>query len=199
MLRKAANIVRQSVAVKEEFIERGLNDTLQAAQLIADAFLNQKKLLIFGNGGSAADAQHMAAEFINRFLMERPELPALALTTDSSALTAIGNDYDFADIFVKQIKGLGQEGDVALGLSTSGSSANVLRGLATARTRGLKTIAMVGGKPADVEPLCDIIISVPSPHTPRVQEVHGLAIHIICEMVDHILFGALHAAEQMER
>ncbi len=189
MYNHAINIVRQSVAVKEAFLEAGVNACVDTARLIASAFLDSKKLLIFGNGGSAADAQHMAAEFINRFLMERPELPAIALTANSSTLTAIANDYDFVELFSKQIKALGQEGDVALGISTSGRSSNVLRGLADAKSRGLKTIALVGGHQNEVRPLCDIIISAPSTHTPRIQEVHGLAIHMICEMVDMILFN----------
>jgi D-sedoheptulose 7-phosphate isomerase len=189
MLQKAAGIVQQSITVKQDFLRQGLETTLTAARVIAQAFLARKKLLIFGNGGSAADAQHMAGEFVNRFLMERPELPALALSTDSSVLTAIGNDYSFTEIFAKQVKALGQEGDVALGISTSGRSANVLQGLLAARGRGLTTIALLGSNCKEAEPLCDIIISAPSAHTPRIQEVHGLAVHIICEMVDDILFG----------
>lgn len=185
----AANIVRQSLAVKQSFLESGVDQCVAAARLIANAFVSGNKLLIFGNGGSAADAQHMAAEFINRFLMERPELPAIALTANGCSLTAIGNDYDFVEIFSKQVKGLGQENDVALGITTSGRSANVLRALADARTRGLKTIALVGSNTAEIAPLCDMVISAPSSHTPRIQEVHSLAIHMICEMVDIILFG----------
>ena len=183
------NIIRQSILVKEAFLENGTHQCLEAAHLIARAFVASKKLLIFGNGGSAADAQHMAAEFVNRFLMERPELPALALSTDSSVSTAIGNDYDFSLIFSKQVRAFGQEGDIALGISTSGRSVNVLNALADARSRGLKTIALVGGHVADIAPLCDIVISAPTSYTPRVQEVHGLAVHILCEMVDIILFG----------
>lgn len=190
MLRYTANIVRQSIAAKQAYLEQGLDHTLAAAQLIADAFLAKKKLLIFGNGGSAADAQHMAAEFMNRFLMERPELPAIALTCNSSNLTAIANDYNFVEVFSKQLKGLGLEGDVALGITTSGTSGNVLRALADARSRGLKTIALVGSYQDEVRPLSDIVISAPSSHTPRIQEIHSLALHIICELVDILLFGA---------
>jgi D-sedoheptulose 7-phosphate isomerase len=190
MLKKAACIVHQSIAAQEAFIGQGLEETVAAAQLIAQAILQRNKLIIFGNGGSAADAQHMAAEFVNRFLMERPELPAVALTTDSSAITAIANDYSFEEVFSKQVKALGREGDVALGLSTSGRSANVLQALLAARDRGLKTIALLGNNRREAGPLCDIVISVPSSHTPRVQEMHGLAIHIICELVDNILFAS---------
>jgi D-sedoheptulose 7-phosphate isomerase len=189
MIRLADSLVRQSITVKQRFLESGLNEVVKAAEMIAAAFLDKKKILIFGNGGSAADAQHMAAEFVNRFLMERPELPALALTTDSSIITAIGNDYDFNDIFSKQVKGLGMEGDIALGISTSGRSPNVLRALNSARSRGLHAIALVGSYRAETENLCNLVISVPTDHTPRVQEVHGLVIHIICELVDTILFG----------
>jgi D-sedoheptulose 7-phosphate isomerase len=189
MIRLANNLLRQSIEIKQRFLESGLDEVVNAAQMIAAAFLAKKKILIFGNGGSAADAQHMAAEFVNRFLMERPELPALALTTDGSVITAIGNDYDFNDIFSKQVKGLGVEGDIALGISTSGRSPNVLRALSSARCRGLRTIALVGSYRTETESLCDLIISVPTDHTPRIQEVHGLVLHIICELVDTILFG----------
>jgi D-sedoheptulose 7-phosphate isomerase len=190
MISLANNLLRQSIAVKQRFLESGLNEVVNAAEMIAATFLAKKKIMIFGNGGSAADAQHMAAEFINRFLMERPELPALALSTDGSIITAIGNDYDFNEIFSKQIKGLGVEGDIALGISTSGRSPDVLRALSAARSRGLQTIVLVGNYRAEVESLCNLVISIPAEHTPRIQEVHGLVIHIICELVDTILFGS---------
>jgi len=159
----------------------------EAAEVIADAFKAGRKLLLFGNGGSAADAQHIAAEFMNRFLIERPPLPAIALTTDTSVLTSIANDYSFDEIFSKQVKALGKEGDVALGITTSGSSGNVLKALRAARKLGMTTIALTGegGKAAS---LADIALQIPSRSTPRIQEAHIAVGHILCEMTDTLLF-----------
>ncbi len=159
-----------------------------AAQAIAKAYQNGGKLMLFGNGGSAADAQHLAAEFVNRFQFERPPLPALALTTDSSIITSIANDQDFSEIFVKQIKSLGRAGDVAMGISTSGLSTNVMKGLQTARKMGLFTIGLLGSNGKGMIEVVDLAISVPSSSTPTVQEVHIIAGHLICHLVDIILF-----------
>lgn len=161
---------------------------LDAAKAIATTFSNEGRLFIFGNGGSAADAQHLAAEFVNRFIIERPPLPAVALTTDSSVLTSVANDYSFDEIFSKQIKALGRPGDAALGLSTSGNSPNVVAGLVAARSLGMKTMAMTGAGGGECRTLADILLDVPSHETPRIQEVHITMGHIICEMVDYILF-----------
>ena len=180
---------KRSMAVQEAFAKTGLDSVVQAAEMIARAFTAGHKLMIFGNGGSAADAQHMAAEFINRFRLERPPLPALALTTDASALTSISNDYSFDEVFAKQIKGLGIKGDVALGISTSGRSPNVLAALAAARTREITTVGLAGQDPGEMASLCDLVITVPSKETPRIQEVHALVLHLICELVDLKLFG----------
>ncbi|OGR23112.1 MAG: phosphoheptose isomerase [Deltaproteobacteria bacterium RIFOXYD2_FULL_66_9] len=158
-----------------------------AATAIAKAFKAGRKLLLFGNGGSAADAQHIAAEFMNRFLIERPPLPAIALTTDTSVLTSIANDYAFDEIFSKQVKALGKKGDVALGITTSGSSPNVLKALRAAKKLGMTTIALTGegGKAAS---LADIALQIPSRSTPRIQEAHIAVGHILCELTDTILF-----------
>ena len=158
-----------------------------AAAAIAEAFKAGRKLLLFGNGGSAADAQHIAAEFMNRFLIERPPLPAIALTTDTSVLTSIANDYAFDEIFSKQVKALGKKGDVALGITTSGSSGNVLKALRAAKKLGMTTIALTGegGKAAS---LCDIALQIPSRSTPRIQEAHIAVGHILCDLTDTILF-----------
>ena len=158
-----------------------------AAEAIADAFKAGRKLLLFGNGGSAADAQHIAAEFMNRFLIERPPLPAIALTTDTSVLTSIANDYAYDDIFSKQVKALGKKGDVALGITTSGSSANVLKALRAANKLGMTTIALTGeaGKAAS---LADISLQIPSRSVPRIQEAHIVVGHILCELTDALLF-----------
>ncbi|MFA6149323.1 MAG: D-sedoheptulose 7-phosphate isomerase [bacterium] len=162
-------------------------EIVSAATAIAEAFKAGGKLLLFGNGGSAADAQHIAAEFMNRFLIERPPLPAIALTTDTSVLTCIANDYAFDEIFSKQVKALGKKGDVALGITTSGSSGNVLKALRAAKKLGMTTIALTGegGKAAS---LSDIPLQVPSRSTPRIQEAHIAVGHILCDLVDTILF-----------
>ncbi|CAO0821298.1 Phosphoheptose isomerase [Desulfarculales bacterium] len=189
MMDIATASLRGSVAALEAFEALSLPMVTQAAEALAQALAAGQKLLVFGNGGSAADAQHLAAELINRFLMERPSLPALSLATDSSVLTAIGNDYHFEEIFSKQIKGLGQPGDVALGISTSGRSSNVLKALDVARAKQMLTIGLGGRECIEMAGLCDIMIRVPSDETPRIQEVHGLVIHILCELVDYTLFG----------
>lgn len=181
--------LRRSIAAKEEFSRQGLAQVVAVAEAVAACFSRGGKLLAFGNGGSAADAQHLSGELVNRFLLERPPLPGIALSTDTSVLTAIGNDYSFEEIFAKQIKALGREGDIAFGISTSGRSPNVLAGLAAARSRGMSTVGLTGREPGAMEPLCDYLICAPSPETPRIQEVHGLAIHILCELIDFKLFG----------
>lgn len=180
---------KQSIAVQEAFFKTGLDSVVQAAEIIARAFTAGHKLMIFGNGGSAADAQHLAAELINRFRLERPPLPAIALTTDTSVLTSVANDYGYDEVFAKQIKGLGAAGDVALGISTSGCSANVLSALAAARTREIITMGLTGEDPGEMASLCDLLITAPSKETPRIQEVHILTIHLICELVDVKIFG----------
>ncbi|MFZ2089693.1 MAG: D-sedoheptulose 7-phosphate isomerase, partial [Desulfobaccales bacterium] len=146
------------------------------------------KILLFGNGGSAADAQHIAAEFVNRFKIERPPLAALALTTDTSILTSIANDYDFIEVFAKQVRALGRPGDAAVGLSTSGNSGNVVRALEAAREMGLNTLALSGGKGGPVAAAAEMAIVVPSANTPRVQEVHITIGHVLCDLVDFLLF-----------
>jgi len=156
-----------------------------------DAFNNESKLMIFGNGGSAADAQHIAAELVNRFMIERPPLPAMALTTDSSILTSVGNDYSFDDIFSKQIKALGMEGDVAWGISTRGESVNVLEGLRVARDRGLRTIGMTGSGGGKMSEVVQVLLKVDADNTARIQECHITMAHIICELVDYQLFQRL--------
>jgi D-sedoheptulose 7-phosphate isomerase len=146
------------------------------------------KIMIFGNGGSAADAQHIAAEFVNRFVIERPPLPAIALTTDSSIITSIGNDYDFSEIFAKQIRALGQPGDVAWGISTSGNSPNVLKALEMARKIGLATLALTGKDGGEIARTADLALNVAAGSTARIQETHITICHAICEMVDIKLF-----------
>lgn len=181
-------IIRESAELKLRFGQQNAEAISQVAKLIVEAFKAGNKLLLFGNGGSAADAQHIAAEFVNRYLIERPPLPAIALTTDTSVLTSISNDYGFPDIFVKQIKALGKAGDVAIAISTSGTSVNVLRGIRVAKEMGLKTVALAGGDGGELAKLVDVALIVESTSTPRIQEVHITIGHILCEMVDLMLF-----------
>lgn len=148
------------------------------------------KVMLAGNGGSAADAQHIAAEFVGRFKIERRALPAIALTTDTSLLTAVGNDYGFEEIFARQVAGLGRSGDLFVGISTSGNSPNVLRALAVCRELGITSVGLTGARGGKMAALCDLLLAVPASETPRIQESHILLGHIICELVDGILFGA---------
>jgi D-sedoheptulose 7-phosphate isomerase len=166
------------------------------ADRIARAFRTGGKVLLAGNGGSAADAQHIAAEFLSRFKLDRNPLPAIALTTDSSVLTAIGNDYGFADVFERQVRGLGRAGDVFIGLSTSGRSQNVLAALRAARELSLVTIGFTGNSGDDMRGLCDFICAAPSDDTALIQQVHIVAAHVICLLVEQDLFGAARASPQ---
>jgi phosphoheptose isomerase len=160
---------------------------LDAAAAIVDAFRRGGMLLVFGNGGSAADAQHVSAELVGRFQRERAGLPAIALTTDTSLLTGVANDYAFDRVFVRQIEALGRAGDVALGISTSGGSPNVLAALEAARAKGLKTIALTGKDGGAVGRAAAIHVNVPAQSTARVQEVHRTLLHIICDIVERAL------------
>jgi D-sedoheptulose 7-phosphate isomerase len=176
-----------------EAIEGEMTATIAAAaELICEALKNGKKLLVMGNGGSAADAQHMAAEIIGRFKMERRGLPAIALTTDSSILTAIANDYGFEMVFRRQVEALATEGDVVMGITTSGSSPNVLSALILAGEMGCRTIGLLGRGGGTIRDCVEIDLTVPAADTPRIQEGHITIIHIICDLVEKRLFGSLH-------
>jgi D-sedoheptulose 7-phosphate isomerase len=180
-----------SARTKKAFLRDNLETLLAAIDVIAQAFLRGNKLLIFGNGGSAADAQHIAAEFVNRFRIERPPLPALALTTDTSAITSIANDYDYKEIFAKQIKALGKEGDIAIAISTSGNAANVLAAIDACKKLKITTIALTGGDGGKMARKVDHLLCVSEgKNTARIQETHILVGHVICEMVDLKLFSA---------
>ncbi|KXK06937.1 MAG: phosphoheptose isomerase [Acidobacteria bacterium OLB17] len=171
-------------AVFEEF-EQAVGDAIRrSGRLISETFASGGKVLICGNGGSAADAQHIAAEFVGRYETERIALPAIALTTDTSALTALANDYDFERIFARQVEALGRSGDCLIAISTSGNSPNVLAAVMTARSRGMKVIGFTGSKGKRLAGLSDIAIMVPSERTARIQEGHITAAHIICELID---------------
>lgn len=181
-------ILSDSLKVKETFVRENASNLVTLAKEIASAFINDRKLMLCGNGGSAADAQHLAAEFVNRFTFERPPLPAIALTTDTSVITSIGNDYTFDDIFSKQVRALGMEGDILLAISTSGNSANVLSAVKDARTLGLYTAGLIGSEGGKLVGMVDLALVVKSRLIPRVQEAHILAGHILCHLVDYILF-----------
>ncbi len=174
--------------LKARFLAEQGEQLVAAARMLAQVLRAGGRVFIFGNGGSAADAQHLAAEFINRFEIERPPLAAVALTTDTSVLTSIANDYDFDQVFAKQLRGLGRAGDLAWGISTSGTSPNVVRAFKTARELGLKTLALCGRDGGALAGLADIALVVPSLSTPRIQEVHLAIGHVLCELVDRLLF-----------
>lgn len=178
-----------SAQVKVKFARENADKIIEVVQVIAQAFREGKKVLLFGNGGSAMDASHIAAEFVNRFLMERPPLPAIALNTDAAVLTSISNDYDFAQVYSKQLSALGHEGDVVIGISTSGNSPNVLKAIETAKKNGMKTVVMTGGTGGKLANVADYTFIVPSTATPRIQETHITLGHTICQMVDEELFG----------
>jgi D-sedoheptulose 7-phosphate isomerase len=164
----------------------------KAAEVMVQALLEGHKILSCGNGGSAADSQHFSAELLNRFETERPSLPAIALTTDTSTLTSIANDYNYNEVFAKQIKALGQAGDVLLAISTSGNSSNVVQAIHAAHDRGLKVIALTGRQGGEMANLMhggDVEIRVPATNTARIQETHILIIHCLCDLIDHQLFG----------
>ncbi len=181
-------IFRESSHLKESFVGENLEVIVNVVEVITAALKAGNKILLFGNGGSAADAQHLAAEFVNRFVIERPPLPAIALSTDTSVITSIGNDYDFSEIFSKQIRAIGQAGDVAWGISTSGSSPNVIKALEVAKKIGMVTIGMTGKDGGNIAKMVDYSLNVSSSSTPRIQEVHITVGHVICEMIDFKLF-----------
>jgi D-sedoheptulose 7-phosphate isomerase len=181
-------IFKESNRVKETFVNENLSKLVNVVEAITSALKAGNKILLFGNGGSAADAQHLAAEFVNRFVIERPPLPAIALTTDSSIITSIGNDYDFSEVFSKQIRAIGQAGDVAWGISTSGNSSNVLKGMEVAKKMGLVTVAFTGKDGGNIAKIADFSINVSSSVTARIQETHITAGHAICDLIDIKLF-----------
>jgi D-sedoheptulose 7-phosphate isomerase len=178
-----------SADVKNEFIRTHAERVVEVGQLLIRAFRDGRKVLLFGNGGSATDASHLAAEFVGRYRRDRAPLPALALATDMAAVTCIANDYDFADIFSRQILAHGRKGDVAIAISTSGNSINVIRGVEAASDRGLVTVAWTGAAGGKVADLVDYCFRVPSSVTARIQECHITLGHVLCEFIEERLFG----------
>jgi D-sedoheptulose 7-phosphate isomerase len=181
------NTLQDSINVKERFIKSNIDLIQKGADLLSTSITSGHKILLFGNGGSAADAQHIAAEFVNRFQIERPPIAALALTTDTSIITSIGNDYHFDDIFLKQILALGRKDDIAIGISTSGNSKNVNTAVLAAKNIGMFTIGLTG-RGGELAEHADLVFAVESDITARIQETHITLGHILCDLVDRILF-----------
>jgi D-sedoheptulose 7-phosphate isomerase len=194
-----ARHAEEGLAARKEFFAVQAKPLEECARRIAAALGRGHKLLLCGNGGSAADAQHLAGEFVNRFLTDRPPLPAIALTTDSSVLTAVSNDFGFERVFAKQVQALGAPGDALIAFSTSGKSPNVLAALRAAREKSMYSVGLSGPEGGDMEALCDIVLRVPHPSTPLIQEVHISAGHLICALVDHFLFENVMAILPMLR
>ena len=183
----------ESIATKQTSADALAESIAAAGRVMSDALLADGKILSCGNGGSAADAQHFSSELLNRFEMERPGLPAMALTTDASTVTSISNDYSYEEIFSKQVRALGKPQDVLLGISTSGNSENVIRAIAAAHERGMKVVALSGrdgGRMADLFREGDVEIRVPATRTARIQEVHLVVIHCLCDLIDTTLLGS---------
>jgi D-sedoheptulose 7-phosphate isomerase len=185
---KILKAFEESISVKDKFARGNVETIVEVSKLIAEAFNDRKKLLLFGNGGSASDASHIAAEFVNRFKKERPGLPAIALNTDVAVMTSIANDYDYSEIFSRQLKSLSEEGDVVIAISTSGASSNILKAMEAAKRRKLKTIVFTGAKGEKLASKADYAFIVPSDSTPRIQETHITLGHVLCQMVEEILF-----------
>ena len=179
----------ESIALKRRFFEANAPLLLAVGRRIAESLRAGGKVLVFGNGGSAADAQHLAGELLGRFRRERPGLAAVALSADTSAVTAIANDLGFEAVFRRQVEALGRPGDVALGISTSGRSTNVVEALRAARERGLVTVGLTGGGGGRLPGLVDHLIDVPHEDTQRIQEVHGMVLHVLCEIVEEAVAG----------
>lgn len=178
------SILRESADLKLKFAKESFDSIIQAKELIEKCIKNNGRIFIFGNGGSAADAQHIASEFVNKYSADRKALPAIALTTDTSTLTSVSNDRSFDEVFSRQIEALGQKNDLAWGITTSGKSKNVINGLETAGKQGMKTLAFTGQTARKIKTIADCVISVPSKSTGRIQEVHITTAHIICELIE---------------
>ncbi len=187
--------VSESLRVKSRFFEENKDRIAFTAETIAHGLRNGRKVLFFGNGGSAADSQHLAAEFVGRFGPDRSPMAAVALTTDTSILTAVGNDYGYEQVFSRQIQALAQAGDAAVGISTSGNSPSVLEALDLARSKGLFTVGFTGETGGKMDGRCEVLFCVPSRRTPRIQETHILLGHILCELIDRELFPDIYPAD----
>ncbi|MBI9078746.1 MAG: D-sedoheptulose 7-phosphate isomerase [Pseudodesulfovibrio sp.] len=190
-LKKVMNHAAAGLAARKAFFDTKSELIVEISRAMAVCLASGGKIMFCGNGGSAADCQHLAAELTNRFKLERPPLPGLALTTDTSALTAIANDYSFDEVFSKQLQALGRAGDILVGLSTSGTSSNVIRAMREAKRMGIVTIGLSGQTGAEMTTASDFLVTVPSNDTPVIQEIHIAAGHMMCHLVDHFLFEAV--------
>lgn len=198
-MKRAAQLIEhfvgESLRVKNEFFRENQETIARTAETIAHGLRTGHKVLFFGNGGSAADAQHFAAELVGRFGPERSALPAISLSTDTSILTAVGNDYGYDRVFARQLEALGQAGDIAVGISTSGNSPNVLAAIDTARSKGLFTIGFTGETGGKMKDRVEVLFRVPSRETPRIQETHLLLGHVLCDLIDRELFPGIYPAD----
>lgn len=190
------NYTEEGAKLRRSFLESCASILDNTALHMAKCLARGGKILVCGNGGSAADAQHMTGELLGRFLMERPSLPAVALTVDTSALTAVGNDYGYEEVFARQVNGLGQEGDVLVAFSTSGNSANVVKALSAARELGLTTVGLTGRGGGRMAELCDYLLDVPHASTPLIQEMHEACMHLLCRLIDYYLFENVQALQR---
>jgi len=188
---RVSRAIEASIAVKQQLLQENMlvSTMAEVSRVVVDAILEGSKIVLFGNGGSAADAQHIAAEFVGRFAFDRPALPALALSVNTSCMTAIGNDYGFDQVFSRQLEALGHKGDVAFGISTSGNSPNVLCAMSTARKMGIHTVALTGSPGGRLRNEADYCLCAPSNVTPRIQECHILIGHVIAELVEQTVFN----------
>jgi D-sedoheptulose 7-phosphate isomerase len=189
MKERVIQAFEESIDVKRRFVQEHVDRIVQVANVIAAAFREGHKVLLFGNGGSSTDASHIAAEFVGRYHRDRRPLPAIALATDMAAITCIANDYDYAEIFARQVKAHGLKGDVVIAISTSGNSPNVIKGLEAARDLGLTTIGWTGGKGGKLADMVDYPFVVPSTVTARIQESHITLGHVLCELIEESLFA----------
>ena len=193
-------MVADSMAIKQKMLadEALLAGVAQVAEVVTRALRAGNKVMTAGNGGSAADSQHIAAEFVSRFEFDRPGLPSIALTTDTSMLTAIGNDYGFEQVFSRQVQANGRAGDVFIGISTSGNSKNVIRAVEVCREMGIVTVAFCGAG-GRLKEICDHVLAAPSTHTPRIQEAHSLIGHMVCALVEDAIWGAEYSPSRERR
>lgn len=187
MRERIKDIIIESIQMKEELLRSHVTQIKEISDIVIDALKKGGKVMVFGNGGSASDSQHIAAELVGRFKKDRSALPAIALTTNTSIITAIANDYGYEAVFAKQVEALGQKNDVAIGISTSGKAKNVAAGIKQAKKMSIKTVALTGGDGGDLAKLADVSILVPSPVTARIQEAHITIGHIICELAEEAL------------
>ena len=181
--------IEKSAALKDDVISKHVDIINDIANKIINAYSNNNKVIWFGNGGSAADAQHLSCELVSKFLLDREAIPSIALTTNTSILTAVSNDYRYEDVFKRQVEALAQKGDILIGITTSGTSPNVLKALESGKKKGTVNIAFTGKRTAEIKELVDYLIDIPSKETPRIQESHIMVGHIICDLVERTLFG----------